>query len=273
MKRLFKLFVIIVVFIIAVFAIYYSWYSWGNVIHIKNKSDSGVDFFSGIVGSILAAMVAAFLAWVAWEQWGNINITSSTDFFHRLTKDFFTPETRILMSLIECKALKYIKPHPLSGEEITDDGLTESQPYFEVKQNMVDKTKLPEELKADLTKKNYYSTWDVEDLILNHFEDIGLLEYNGTVDFYMVYAGFSYYFETVWSNNDIKKHINYYRNVNPTNNDGSNFYYYHFQYIYTKCYEFDKQTPGLGIIWWRIRRQYLRIIPKVKKEIELKCNC
>src|ERR1035437_10253071 len=110
MKSLFKLFMIIIIFIVSLFVIYYS---WGNIFRVNYQTYTVNEFYSGIIGSILAGFVAAFLAWVAWEQWSNINTTSSADFFHRLTKDFFTPETRTLMSLIECKALNYIEPYAI----------------------------------------------------------------------------------------------------------------------------------------------------------------
>lgn len=72
--------------------------------------------YSGFFGNLLAAVFAALLVLVAWYQLDKLQITSSADFYHKVTKDFFTPEARTLITLIECEALEFIKPEIKSND-------------------------------------------------------------------------------------------------------------------------------------------------------------
>lgn len=226
-----------VVFLFLLLAIFFILY------YIKPMFSVGGDkYYTGVVGSALAAIFSASLVWVAWGQLGNITRISSTDFFHRLTKDFFTPKTITLVSLIDCGALEFIDPE------------NEEQPaYFEINQDNLDRTKLPDDLKQRLGRRKHYTAWEIDVDLLNHFEDIGMLEQRGIVDFQMVYEGFSWYLETVWKNDQIKKYIKSQRN-GETEGSIDTVIFYQFQYIVTKCLEYETLHPGLCMWWWNFKR-------------------
>ncbi len=219
--------------------------------------DSNACYYSGVVGSVLAAFFAAFLVWVAWEELGKISKTSSADFIHRVDNDFFTHETRILVSLIDCGALEFN-----DKAESSDD--IEVRPYFEINQDKLKKSKLPEEVIQRLSEKKYYSTWEIDDLLLGHFENIGMLEQKRVVNFQMVYDVFSWYLETIWKDDHIKKYITYCRNGEKASRIDTVFYN-QFQYIVTKCLEYDALHSGLCLWWWKFKRRFRG--PKIEIEI------
>lgn len=222
-------------------------------------------FFSGLLGSILATVFAAFLVWVAWEELSKLGRTSSADFIHRLDDDFFTRETRTLFSLIDCKVLEFC---PNAEMKPSED--IESEPYFEVNQNKLDKTKLPEDLKHRLSKKKYYSAWEVDDMLLGHFEKIGILEKRGIVDFQTVYEIFGYYITTVWNNDHIKKYIINQRSGEETARIDT-LIYFRFQYIARKCIEYADLHPGLCMLWWKIKRHFRE--PKIERFPSITTPC
>jgi len=215
-------------------------------------ADSWKYYYSGVFGSILGAVLAAFLVWVAWKQLGNIGKTSSADFVHRIDNDFFTGETRRLLSLVDCGALEFRQNGAVeSSEEVG------SQPYFEVNQNTLDKTNLPDDLKQWLAKKRYYSAWEVDDLLLGHFDNLGMLEQRGIVDFQLVYDEFSWYIETAWKDEHIREYIKYLRADDKSNRIDVAFFS-QFQYIAIKCLEYEDLHSGPCIWWWKLKRRFRR---------------
>jgi len=235
----------------------------GVILLILCKSiffNSYASYYSGVVGSVLAAFFAAFLVWVAWEELGKISKTSSADFIHRLNKDFFTDETRILVSLIDCGALEF---RNLDNDEIESSDDIEPRPYFKVSQDRLGKTKLPDEIIQHFSGKEYYSTWEVDDF-LGHFEDIGMLEQRKIVDFQMVYDAFSWYLETIWNDDNIKEYIRYCRKDEKATRIDSAFYN-QFQYITIKCLEYDAIHHGPCMWWWKLKRRFCG--PKIDLEI------
>jgi hypothetical protein len=199
-------------------------------------------FYSGFLGSILATIFAAFLVWVAWEELSKLSKTSSADFIHRLDNDFFTPKTRKLVSLIVCGALEFCP---------NDEG----EPYFQVDLDKLDKTKLPEKLKESLGRVRYYSAFEVDDSLLGLFENIGMLERRGIVDFQMVYDVFSWYLKEAWNNDHIKKYVIYNRDDEETA-PSDTLVYYHFQRIAIKCLEYDELDSWYSRLWWKFKRRF-----------------
>lgn len=165
-------------------------------------------YYYGVLGTIFAAMFTALLVWVASGQLGKLNKTSSADFIHKLDNDFFTTETRTLVALIDCEALEFIDPTSDESQSIEE---IESWPYFEVNQNELGKTKLPDEIINSLSNKKYYSTWEIDDLLLGLCENIGMLEQRGVVTFQMVYDVFGYYLELIWKYDHVTDYIMYCR--------------------------------------------------------------
>jgi hypothetical protein len=69
-------------------------------------------FFDGVVGGILGGAiggsVTVALAYLAWTQLASISRTAGSDFILRLKNDFFRPQTRRLMHLIDDEWLTFV---------------------------------------------------------------------------------------------------------------------------------------------------------------------
>lgn len=169
----------------------------------------------GLWTAVTAAMTF-ILAIIALWQLGKMNKTSKTDFIHRFTKDFFSPETRRLIMLFDpdYDLLKF------EVEKIHDEKSNEDTeyPYFKLDKDGLNKlTKLGKEDKEKI--KDVYSAYEVDDDLLGHFEDVGNYEAEGLLDFKMVYNGFDWYITTIWDNKEIQKYIKWERDI-----DGDDIY-------------------------------------------------
>ncbi|MCM0083038.1 hypothetical protein L4X63_15705 [Geomonas sp. Red32] len=249
MKQQFRLFIVTAIFAVAVFYL------------LKDQQACLANpMYSGLLGNVLATLFAAFMVWVAWEQWSKLSQTSSADFIHRLTQDFFTSEARTLMSIIDCGSLKFVPAATLPDPEITSDGLIKTQPYFTVDLNILKKAHLPQQIMDTLAAKAHYSAWEIDDFLLSPLEDVGMLETKGIVSFDMVYSGFSYYLQRVFNYNDIRKYINSMRQECTGGANQADLYYYGgLQYIATKCEEYEGLHKGFCKWWWLLKRQFLGI--------------
>lgn len=218
-------------------------------------------YYGGIVGSVLAAVFSTLLVWVAWSQLGRLGTISSADFIYKLNTIFFTNDTRTLMSLIDCDALAFtIQPEKLNDP----DNNTQLQPYFEVIESQITYTKLPPQIQKSLIDTKYYSMWQIDDLLLGHFEDIGRLEQRGIIDFQMIYDVFSWYITTVWQYTPIKEYIRYQR-IGQDSSPIDVLFYNQFQHIAIKCLEYEKLHSGPCKWWWQIKRYFRR--PKIERNI------
>lgn len=120
----------------------------------------------GLLGGVIGSILTLLLAYVAWVQLSRISETASADFILRLKKDFFQEETRTLIHLFDSDFLKYTE----RGKEA----------FFQVEEARIAGSGLPQDLKERLLKKKVYSAYDVDDLLLGHFEDLGMLcEFSG----------------------------------------------------------------------------------------------
>jgi len=174
----------------------------------------------GLIGSFIGAGVVLLAVWIAWKELDEIKNTNSADFIHRLKKnDFFNEKTRNLITIIDLDALKFVENDNMQYFEIIEEKLKD----------------FPGEIVNQLTQKKFYTIYEIDDLLLGHFEDIGLLEQKGILDTEMVYEEFSWYIETVYENCEIKKYIEWSRK--DKEDEGI---YDKLEYIYYKCKSFGK---------------------------------
>lgn len=179
-------------------------------------------------GVFIATLLLAFIAWLQLSQ---LNKTSKSEFIHKFKNDFFTDKTRILIALFDNELLKFDQ----AGECF----------------KLAGRVKRP--LKADIIHvfsyvKTEYSFYDVDDLLLGHFEDLGLYEKKGIVGIDMVYETYSWYIETCWKNDSIKKYIQ-----SQLDDEGEDVYD-HFKYIYDKCKSYGEAKNKHGWLWlWKVR--------------------
>jgi hypothetical protein len=198
-----------------------------------SRSNLKENLLDGLIGGFIGAGVVLLTAWIAWKELGEIKNTNSANFIHKLKGDFFKEETRNLITLISLDAIKFTERNGESYFEVDDEKLKN----------------IPDEVKKNLTKKKLYTPYEVDDLLLGHFEDIGLFERKGILDIEMVYEEFEWYIRTVFENSEVNKYIQSERK------DESDVYD-KFEYIYNKCKSFGKNKMEKNSVlvwktkWW-----------------------
>jgi uncharacterized membrane protein len=178
---------------------------WRILFYWNPSCENGL--FDGLLGALLGVFITAIVALIAYWQLSSIARTTSADFIHRLKNDFFVEPTRTLIDHIIDDRLLF---REISDRNPIDDAsMSPSNPkmgYFEVNETTI-LTNFPEMLKKKLTEKRYYLEVEVDDLLLGHFEDIGLFEEKGLIDTEMAYQEFSDCVLETFKNEAIKKYI------------------------------------------------------------------
>lgn len=153
------------------------------------------------IGAIISALGTLFVVYLAYSQLNKFNNTTKADFAHRIKSDFFTKKTRNLFRLFDFGAIDFIP-----NEIIKEDGKPGYYPYFEVNpKKLADKNS---KLKC---KKTTYQSDEIDDLLLGHFEDMGIFKYKGVLDDFYVKEEFEYYISKIGSNSAIRQYIEHIR--------------------------------------------------------------
>ncbi len=166
------------------------------------------------VATAVLAILTVILTLIAWRQLGAIAKTASADFLLKLKRDVYTKEARHVIHLLDNNWLSF--------KTIENDA------YFKINEEKVAKSQLDDSTKRELRAKQGYSTYELDDLLLGHFEDLGLLEEKSILELEMVWEEFSTYIEIVWENREIQEYIKWARKTDPT-------VYRKFQRLYDKC--------------------------------------
>jgi|CZKP01.1.fsa_nt_gi hypothetical protein len=171
---------------------------------------------SGICG------LTIYIAYFARKQLEELEKTAKSDFYLRLKNDFFIKGTRDLFFLIDNKLLIYNR----NAENDLD--------YFSLDETKLKEFSILKELLSD--NKILYSDTEIQDLLLNPLEDIGLFYTNKSLSEKFIYEGFCYYIITVYENEQIKKYIDLLNKRDPTDND----YYSKLKDMYDRMKNYSK---------------------------------
>lgn len=161
------------------------WVSWPEHRHV---------WIEGFLGGVLCAALTLILAFIAWTQLRSLSRTTSAQFLIELKRDFFTADNRLLFQLVDSDWLEFQEANNKNA-------------FFRVKEKEISESALDPTIIQHLTLKKAYSTYDVDDCLLGHLEDIGILLEQGILEMEMVYEEFSYYIERTWANSEICKYI------------------------------------------------------------------
>ena len=132
---------------------------------------------------------------------------ANADFLLRLKNDFFTERTREIFSLFDNNLLI----------------------FHHLKVGVVDNKDKNIKILISHNSPRKYSTYEIDDYLLNHFEDLGIYLEQGVFTQDCIYEGFNYYIKSIYENEEIKKYIKAMRNL-PNNNDA----YDKFELLYNK---------------------------------------
>lgn len=158
----------------------------------------------------LATLIIAILA---FYQIYTMKKIASSDVIIRYKKDFYTPELREIMVIIE-----------------KDGFIFDESKYRFI---IIDSVKMgiPFSFLQDS-----YSPFDIDDKLLRPFEEIGTLYKNKYIKkLDLVYEFFDWHLEMIWDDKAIQKYINLERQK-PDNWD----LYTNFEFLYNKCKDFER---------------------------------
>jgi hypothetical protein len=175
-------------------------------------------------GTMIIAVGTFILAFIAWTQLKKANKISKADFDQRFKNDFFNEKTRQLFMLFQYDLMVF-KRESVSN---TNDEF----PYFEVDHTQFDANPIFAIASAEI--KYRYSAYEIDELLLGHFEDLGLFCKKSLMDIEFIYEGFGYYIEKIHNNEQIQNYICWTREEEDEGED----IYDNFDYIFNKvrCY-------------------------------------
>jgi hypothetical protein len=187
--------------------------------------------------------VTGVLAAIAFVQIRRLSKISSADFIHKFKVDFFSSkDTRDLFTLIENQCIRF-RESPIDHFRVFN--LSSLGP-----------------LGKQITRK-LFSTYEIDDFLLGHFEDLGLYEQKGIVDIEMVYELFDTYLERSWESEQIQKYIQFSRQPNKLSREQNADVYDKFEYICAKCKSFGeakvgwtyktRKTQWIMKRWWKLK--------------------
>jgi hypothetical protein len=183
------------------------------------------------IGAIGAAIATLWLVIVGLRQIGDLNTAGSETFLQNLKKDFFTEEARYILALAENELLEFhigvIDPAKNPKKEFG---------FFEIKSSPSQQL---EKMLRDLSFKEgtLISTYEMDDYLLQHLEDIGFLYKKKRVDIYNIDQLFGYYIESVFESAEIQKYIAWARK-------DSDDIYSNFVLVYNDLTEYLKQKAS-----------------------------
>lgn len=188
---------------------------------------------NGLFWTALSGIATLLLCWVAYYQLNESNreakdqnkIAAET-FLHNLKTDFFTPEARNLIFLIEINALQFRAIREDSGKAMERDLL-----IFE--------KDIPSKFKkytdSILPAKPFFSGDEVDYHLLNHFEDLGVLYRNHLIDSTDIYEDFSYYISLCHEDSAVINYISWLRQ-----DDKNKDIYQNFDLVYNLVHSMSK---------------------------------
>lgn len=169
----------------------------------------------------IAVIVAAAGVAVALIQLGGIKKISRADFAKRFLDTFFIPETRTLFALLMNSALEFevLEIKDKAGEII------DRLPYLRIKKDVADQLRgiVPVE-----NERSGYSAFEVDDLLLGFFDDLGWYQKQGLIDLETIKQAFGYYICISHENEQLKRYLA------DEDNEGK---YGDLRYIYEKVKE------------------------------------
>ena len=92
-------------------------------------------------------------------------------------------------------------------ENTREDGTPLPHPYFRADEGRITASSLPEVLKTRLTERKEFSCYEIDDVLLGHFEDLHSLWKRKLLDLGLIYEGFSWYIERCGDNCAIRRYI------------------------------------------------------------------
>jgi len=164
--------------------------------------------------TMLLVLATFVLALVAGVQLNSLKRSTQIDTILKLRDEFFSDDMNNYFKLIDNDLISY-------NEEYED---------FDLK----NRSNLLIDIKK--FKDNFITTYDLDNAILGHIEDFGLLVKTKIIKFDLIYHFFDVYIRSCGNNKEIMKYINFEREYDSD-------VYNNFLYIYNKCINVENNKP------------------------------
>jgi len=162
------------------------------------------------IWTAVSATVTLIAVAVAWRQLAGLRAISRVDFTFRFMDGFFTSETRTLFLLLLNSALTF------EEIEISRAGRPPDRlPCLKINWDIVRQIPGVVTLTPGKTR---YSGFEVDDLLLGHFESLALYVRKKLIDFDAAYHSFSYYLIETLDHLEIKRYLDHDGNKNTYEN-------------------------------------------------------
>ena len=149
------------------------------------------------VCTVWIMIATIILCFVGWFQLGGLKKVSKADFIQRFSGDFFNKTSRFIILLLDYNALIFKVQDVKYGVDIP----IKQFPYFEINQKILAQLKVGQQPEGN---NRDYSSFEIDDLLLGHFEEIGCFEKLGLIGIDGVYDYFDWYIQIVWNNPEVK---------------------------------------------------------------------
>jgi hypothetical protein len=170
----------------------------------NNSNVDRVAFWTFVV-----AFATIVLSLIAWYQLLGLRKISKADFINKFTDNFFNTETQRLILLPNYNALEFKVKEIFYGNDESVDEF----PYFKINEEIIKQLPLDKTTKRNLLQKDTYTAFEIDDLLLGYFEDIGCFEKDNLIRIQGVYDGFDWYIQIAWTNSAISEYVKYSRGL------------------------------------------------------------
>jgi len=166
------------------------------------------------VSTLFSTSATLILVLFTYIQVSRYENSMKADFAHRMKKDFFNESQRNILFLFNNDLLEF--------KLFTNSDSSVYFPYFSLNKERV-KYFQNDSIKLLPNVKDSYTTYEIEDLILNHFEDLNLYRKNGLIDDEYLYNGYTWYVESMYENKQIVKLLEWMNSGSEKNDSYSGF--------------------------------------------------
>ncbi|MCX6253312.1 MAG: hypothetical protein NTV31_02420 [Bacteroidia bacterium] len=179
--------------------------------------------------STLATLLLVSFTYLQISRYAN---SMKADFAHKIKIDFFNDEERLLMFLLNNELLEF--------KFYSNNDSSIFYPYFKLNKEKA-KHFQNDSISLLSNVKDSYTTLEIEDILLNHFEDLNMYRINKIIGDDYLYNGFSSYVELVFENNEIQKMLNWLNTQSGSNDSYTGFRdLFKFLHLYeSKKYQID----------------------------------
>lgn len=162
-----------------------------------------------------------------------VSRTTKGEVLQKFSENFFKPETRELLMLFEYGLIKF-KENNINVDTVM--GLPQNFGCF------VRANSYPPTLNSFLldTTKTIFSSYEIDDYVLGHLENLGMYLKMEMVDIEEIYLNYGWYIMLFWEDPEMEKYILWCKKIYK---GSASAHYVYSEYLYRQIKRFEKEHP------------------------------